>query len=948
MQYNKTSERRLARLMPLLAMWVSMMLGFSLPGRAGTPRVWAADRLVTYQVVLTPINNGAIAGSGVNDVVRIQVYDITNPASPVLLTNVPLSITIAQSGVQSTPSTNGSGFYDYGLSSNIVQTKEIDVQVRGDDATLVPINFNWTAGTPDPSSSSTKLVVDVPVAPDDGNTPATIHAHIVNQFGSGYPGLPVTFTIVGGTAQGTAMVQIINKITDGNGDAVIEIRNFKSGTVIFTATYTFSGVENPITNNSPATVTFVAKPDPTNPATQLIVDVPKAPADGRSPTTIHAHVMGDDGQVLAGSKVVFTAVSGTAFGTQVVTVIGTGYTDANGDAYINITNTNWGTVNFTATAQDLITTTTYPIVNGSPATVTFTSVNPDVNNPLTALVVDVPVAAAGGGVATIHAHIVGDDGQSMQGAKVVFTINGGMAAATAVVVVVGPGTTDANGDVYINITDPNVGDVSFTATVQYGNGPVKPITNGSPAVVNFVPPPPDPSNPATALIVDVPSVLADGRTPAVIRAHIVGTDGKVQAGVPVSFTISGGTAQKGAIVVIVNANTDINGDAVIDIKNFDVGTVSFTATATDPLTNIVYPITNGSPATVNFVAGPPVPGDPTGGGSGGTSPGNGGVPPANGNNSGPGDNKGFTLLFIRNDYQLADGKAQDSVLALVTDGLPKPHALPGVLIDFYIQAAPLPEGTATATAQFSGAPLQVTTDDSGMARIAITNTNPGTVYVYAVLHVQNVLIDGSYQIAHFKTKPDVNNPETRLSVVIYEALADGWQQTAVKAHVVDLNGEVMVGEWVKFKIDSGSADIVGGVDSVLTDANGDATIYFTSKTPGNANITATVEGLQITYGSPARVKFAMINIYVPKVFTPNNDGTNDLLKPILVGIQTFHYFSVYNRWGNLIYTTQDPNRGWDGTFKGVAQPVETYLWMAEGIDVEGKRVLAKGMTSLVR
>ncbi|HXO76613.1 MAG TPA: T9SS type B sorting domain-containing protein, partial [Puia sp.] len=127
-----------------------------------------------------------------------------------------------------------------------------------------------------------------------------------------------------------------------------------------------------------------------------------------------------------------------------------------------------------------------------------------------------------------------------------------------------------------------------------------------------------------------------------------------------------------------------------------------------------------------------------------------------------------------------------------------------------------------------------------------------------------------------------------------------------------------------------------------------AFISLVSKKPGIAAITATVGGQSIIYGSPARVKFAPINIYVPKVFTPNNDGTNDLLKPILVGIQNFHYFSVYNRWGNLIYTTQDPNQGWDGTFKGVAQPVETYLWMAEGIDVTGKKIVAKGMTSLVR
>jgi gliding motility-associated-like protein len=96
------------------------------------------------------------------------------------------------------------------------------------------------------------------------------------------------------------------------------------------------------------------------------------------------------------------------------------------------------------------------------------------------------------------------------------------------------------------------------------------------------------------------------------------------------------------------------------------------------------------------------------------------------------------------------------------------------------------------------------------------------------------------------------------------------------------------------------------------------------------------------------VQFAGINIYVPRVFTPNGDGTNDILKPILVGISTFHYFSVYNRWGNLIFTTQDPNQGWDGTFKGVPQPVETYLWIGEGIDTNGKKIVQKGMVSLVR
>ncbi|HLX67500.1 MAG TPA: Ig-like domain-containing protein, partial [Puia sp.] len=187
----------------------------------------------------------------------------------------------------------------------------------------------------------------------------------------------------------------------------------------------------------------------------------------------------------------------------------------------------------------------------------------------------------------------------------------------------------------------------------------------------------------------------------------------------------------------------------------------------------------------------------------------------------------------------------------------------------------------------------------------------------------------------------------QLIVLVYEANADGSSTTQVEAHIVDGSGNPLANESVTFAIDSGSAQLVGA-QPVLTDANGNAIISLTSTTVGYVLVTATVNGKAIIYGSPARVYFAGINIYVPRAFSPNNDGTNDLLKPILVGIADFHYFTVYNRWGNIVYTTTDPNQGWDGTFKGVPQPVETYLWIAEGIDVNGRKIVAKGMTSLVR
>src|SRR5690606_6725732 len=56
--------------------------------------------------------------------------------------------------------------------------------------------------------------------------------------------------------------------------------------------------------------------------------------------------------------------------------------------------------------------------------------------------------------------------------------------------------------------------------------------------------------------------------------------------------------------------------------------------------------------------------------------------------------------------------------------------------------------------------------------------------------------------------------------------------------------------------------------------------------------------------------FKQDDIHVPKAFTPNGDGKNDVLKPILVGVRELSYFRIYNRWGNLLFETRDANKGW--------------------------------------
>lgn len=88
-------------------------------------------------------------------------------------------------------------------------------------------------------------------------------------------------------------------------------------------------------------------------------------------------------------------------------------------------------------------------------------------------------------------------------------------------------------------------------------------------------------------------------------------------------------------------------------------------------------------------------------------------------------------------------------------------------------------------------------------------------------------------------------------------------------------------------------------------------------------------------------------IYVPNAFTPNNNNINDLLKAIPVGMKAFHYFRIYNRFGELVFSTADPSIGWDGKIKGKMQSTGTFVWTAEAIDYRGNLIQRNGTTILI-
>jgi gliding motility-associated-like protein len=90
------------------------------------------------------------------------------------------------------------------------------------------------------------------------------------------------------------------------------------------------------------------------------------------------------------------------------------------------------------------------------------------------------------------------------------------------------------------------------------------------------------------------------------------------------------------------------------------------------------------------------------------------------------------------------------------------------------------------------------------------------------------------------------------------------------------------------------------------------------------------------------------SIYFPNAFTPNGDRINDRFAPVIYGIVISYQFEIYNRWGQLIFRSNDPNQGWDGRYNGILQPNDVFAWKCHyqfpGVAVQKH----SGLVTLVR
>jgi large repetitive protein len=129
---------------------------------------------------------------------------------------------------------------------------------------------------------------------------------------------------------------------------------------------------------------------------------------------------------------------------------------------------------------------------------------------------------------------------------------------------------------------------------------------------------------------------------------------------------------------------------------------------------------------------------------------------------------------------------------------------------------------------------------------------------------------------------------------------------------------------------------------------------FTATNPGSNPATATITLVPVLNGctgTPVKYNIRVMpldkDVFVPNVFSPNGDGKNDVL--YVYGNYIDHIdMKIFNQWGQMIQTITSKNQGWDGKYKGKAQPVGVYAYTLHVVMTGGKTISMQGNITLLR
>lgn len=151
--------------------------------------------------------------------------------------------------------------------------------------------------------------------------------------------------------------------------------------------------------------------------------------------------------------------------------------------------------------------------------------------------------------------------------------------------------------------------------------------------------------------------------------------------------------------------------------------------------------------------------------------------------------------------------------------------------------------------------------------------------------------------------------------------------------------------------DSIKNDITASSADVKVTVNGNL-VYVTAPVNFVGTTSFTITGTHDWLDSTRTYTMKVIppEVFIPTGFTPNNDGRNDVIRPVFMGKLQYCHFSVYNRIGQKVFETRDCLAGWDGKIRGTEQSTGTYVYYLvyrfEGTDEKENNV--KGVFTLIR
>lgn len=142
-------------------------------------------------------------------------------------------------------------------------------------------------------------------------------------------------------------------------------------------------------------------------------------------------------------------------------------------------------------------------------------------------------------------------------------------------------------------------------------------------------------------------------------------------------------------------------------------------------------------------------------------------------------------------------------------------------------------------------------------------------------------------------------------------------------------------------------DASSGNDLLARDATGvfatapleENTRFSVQLQQGNCTSTATLVEVKVIDAT---------QLFIPGAFSPNNDGLNDLWRVRIQGMVTRFSIIVYNRWGEPVYQSEDPNAGWDGRLRGKLLDPGNYTYTIRAVDIRNYIIEKKGSLLLIR